>query len=1103
MNKPNLFVRRALIAAALLGASAIAPFFVPVTVARAQNLASWQTRDSAGFSLLVNGDFADDRSGWVVGLRSIGHTRNGGRDWVSQWDPKQPAVWFNSVAALAPDVAVVAGYAYGRPGGGAVMRTTDGGATWTPLNVGNPGAQFHSLKFRRDRKTGYLVSTLDGLMKTTDAGLTWKTVATPQSMGRATIATRGVIALPDDKTIYVGADNNVVLHSGDDGASWDKIELPEAARSVHLQFFGVRFADAKTGWVNPYAGQIWETRDGGQSWNPSATPGVPYFPDARNGWAVGPTSVAQTRDGGKSWTDVTPLPLTGGAQLIALTANSKRLFALGGQEGTGASFIADRLLPGVTEDASAQLHAPIPIRFALSQPGVVTLAIEDKNGVRVRNLVSETEFPAGQNVVYWDGLDESGRINESVNGIYNVQGKLIEAGTYRVRGLVRQPLDLRYEFTIYNAGQVPWKTASPSSEWLTNHTPPSAIAYLPPDRAPARGVAAPGGQMLVGSQVAEGGSGLAWIDAQNGRKLNGQMWVGGVWTGASQLAVDEGENPVAGVYAYTGSAWAGDGYNGNKPEVRLHELLTPDQKRANSGAWVNGVWDASAPGAGRSDARMGSGEDRPLLSPNFALAKPPAPNTSGIEGLAVRNGILVASLSSTGQLLFVDARAHKTLGTFDLADPRGLAFDKSGRLLALSGDKLLRYTLPAHFDEKIVLAAPQTLVSAGLDDPRGLALDRAGNIYIANRGALHQVKVFAPDGKFVRAIGHAGAPKVGPYDAQQMHNPYGIAIAQAPQGERLWVAEQDFKPKRLSVWNLDGSFVRAFYGPTIYGGGGSFDPADKTRFFHDGIEFKIDWKTGEDVPASIYFRDEPGTLSLPARWANKPPETPIRANGQLYMTDAYTGHPTNGITTAGIYLMRGGVAKLVAAAGLANDWDELKKPEYAPLLPAGADLSKSAFQPGATTFAWSDLNDNGKIDRDEIQFRVGWHWGGVTVLSDLTMVFPDSSRITPTGFTPTGVPRYDLSRAVKRFDWNAPVSDGGAQILDFPDGNSLVPAGPIMGFRPVAGQVQQTPTWTYPNQWPGLHASHFAPVADAPGEILGATRLVGFADELCVRRCDR
>ena len=36
-------------------------------------------------------------------------------------------------------------------------------------------------------------------------------------------------------------------------------------------------------------------------------------------------------------------------------------------------------------------------------------------------------------------------------------------------------------------------------------------------------------------------------------------------------------------------------------------------------------------------------------------------------------------------------------------------------------------------------------------------LDSAGNIYVSDHGASHQVKVFSPAGKFLRAIGRAGS----------------------------------------------------------------------------------------------------------------------------------------------------------------------------------------------------------------------------------------------------------------------------------------------------------------------------------------------------------
>ena len=62
-----------------------------------------------------------------------------------------------------------------------------------------------------------------------------------------------------------------------------------------------------------------------------------------------------------------------------------------------------------------------------------------------------------------------------------------------------------------------------------------------------------------------------------------------------------------------------------------------------------------------------------------------------------------------------------------------------------------------------------------------------------------------------------GAPKAGPYDALHMNHPKGIAV---DTNGRLWVTEDDFHPKRVSVWNPDGSLWKAWYGPSQYGGGG-------------------------------------------------------------------------------------------------------------------------------------------------------------------------------------------------------------------------------------------------------------------------------------------
>src|SRR6266567_7286699 len=104
------------------------------------------------------------------------------------------------------------------------------------------------------------------------------------------------------------------------------------------------------------------------------------------------------------------------------------------------------LLASTFHAFSEESHPPIPIHFTLTDPGFVTLVIEDAAGNRVRNLISETPFSAGANTTYWDGLDDLGRDTDAAkHAVYHVPGKLVPAGNCRVRGLVRPQIDLRYQ----------------------------------------------------------------------------------------------------------------------------------------------------------------------------------------------------------------------------------------------------------------------------------------------------------------------------------------------------------------------------------------------------------------------------------------------------------------------------------------------------------------------------------------------------------------------------------------------------------------------------------------------------------------------------------
>ncbi|MGB8356060.1 MAG: hypothetical protein WCD79_19330 [Chthoniobacteraceae bacterium] len=754
------------------------------------------------------------------------------------------------------------------------------------------------------------------------------------------------------------------------------------------------------------------------------------------------------------------------------TANGKRV-SLGewmALQSLNTAALETALLPAEKAVAS---HAPIPVNFTMPDAGEVTLVIEDATGKRIRNLISQTPFPKGKNTVWWDGTDDLGRDPAApAHGIYFIPPEFVAPGSYTVRGLWHKPLDLRYEFAVYSPGDPPWPTSDGSGGWMTNHTPASCAVLIPGEKAP-------GGQPLIGigAYVSEGGSAFSWVNLE-GKKIGGRGWIGGVWTGAQYLAADSGPDAETNVATYVGSVFEGNkkyGVNG-KIEVRLTKLtnLIP---------------------AG----------DKPVLKEQLLLDPVPVPANAGtiggttfpktvdyLGGLAVHNGLLVFSETALNKIVFVDAKEGKILGEAAVPDPRALAFDGEGRLLLLSGQTLLRYPKGATAPN---LPEPEKLVT-GLEEPRGITVDAAQKIYIADQGISHQVKTFSPDGKPLAVYGKPGVPKAGPYDPLHMNHPKGIAV---DTNGRLWVTEEDFQPKRVSVWNTDGTLWKAFYGPSQYGGGGIVDSGEKGTFLYDGMEFHLDWEKGSYELTRIYYRPGEHDLQLSSRTAA--PESPVYFHGKRYLTDAYNSSPTSGQGTVFMFLDKGdgGAVVPVAAAGHANDWELLKTDAFKSLWPQGLTPAGERWK-NMAFFIWSDLNGDGQVQPDEVKI-IAANSGGVTVGDDGSFLIsrlsvdknpPDAMRFKPVSFTDQGAPVYDIAAGEKLAPAQGPGSDGGDQLLAGTDGWLVMTAPPPpFSNLGIGGARNGTPAWSYPSLWPGLHASHTSCAPTAPGVLVGTTRLLG------------
>ncbi len=212
-------------------------------------------------------------------------------------------------------------------GEGRMYSTRDGGQTWSRLPADLPGAAvlepLDATSFPVFTASGegwlgagYLESPV--VYRTTDGGASWSTVdvPSPQGGGRYLTAVRlvpggGVLAFVSDRARLLRA-----FASTDRGASWHELTLPSTVKSVE----DVSIADARRWWAL-HAGALYTTSDAGLSWRPVVPQGLPEdwnyqaarAIDARHAWwpmissaRSTVSALAMTSDGGAHWKMVNP-----------------------------------------------------------------------------------------------------------------------------------------------------------------------------------------------------------------------------------------------------------------------------------------------------------------------------------------------------------------------------------------------------------------------------------------------------------------------------------------------------------------------------------------------------------------------------------------------------------------------------------------------------------------------------------------------------------------------------------------------------------------------------------------------------------------------------
>jgi len=451
----------------------------------------------------------------------------------------------------------------------------------------------------------------------------------------------------------------------------------------------------------------------------------------------------------------------------------------------------------------------------------------------------------------------------------------------------------------------------------------------------------------------------------------------------------------------------------------------------------------------------------------------PEEGKAWIAGIAAGGNRLAVSITGSDMVRFFDKETAALLGELPVAKVGCLTYDSAGTLYVFSGATLMKV-----IDGKL-LPVIREWKGAWVNS---LGITPDGHIYLADQDA-NQVQLYDSAGKFIRTIGMPGGrPTRGAWQANGMLKPAAIG---ADALGRVWVAEMDATPKRISVWGADGALITDYIGPTGYGGtGASADPDDKTRVFGSGCEFKLDYATNKAAVVTVLGQGDGAWLKAQGR------EYYMTLGGELFLRTGTTG------------------LRRVAAFGTLGVKD-MGHVEDIPL-PAPP---KGEHGYSSMTFLWSDLNDDGKVEPAEVingSRWAGWNelkypigvagYFGSYWLDEQFNLYgyaresfggwggrgPFVTKIPLKGWTPGGAPIWDVTKQQLLYTGGLP----GGSCLYLPDKGKVIFGEPL-----TCVDEHGTVLWSYGrDMFAGVHGSHDAFIPERDDIMIGSLGCIGHAD---------
>ena len=352
----------------------------------------------------------------------------------------------------------------------------------------------------------------------------------------------------------------------------------------------------------------------------------------------------------------------------------------------------------VEGDLPPEQPLPLAFNYELPREGETTIQLFNEENESVRILVAQQRRPTGVNTESWDGL--------------NKDGDPLPAGEYSWRGVVHDPIEVKYRFSVHNSGNPPYPTDDNTGGWGGDHGEPSVVLALEDG-------------MILAWDSCEYGWGTIRVD------LDGQKKWGSKRT-AEYLATDGKRLFMAG-----GHGWSGGG--------GVKVILLKNSRTLN---FRPGLETLRPPKGGASNAVTGLACDGERIYVSYGQRdligvydlkghlkdqwNVPAPGR-----LAVRPDGSLATFSE-GRVVAVDEGKVSVLVKGKLNDPRGITVSDDDEIfVALAGELQQVRVFDAAGNVLRTIGkrggrpAKGTYDPSGMYEPGGIDVDARDRLWVA------------------------------------------------------------------------------------------------------------------------------------------------------------------------------------------------------------------------------------------------------------------------------------------------------------------------------------------------------------------------------------